>query len=103
MKIQELFTLAFVSVLALSACSPTPTVGPTMVSNSPTQGVAATLPAEPTSTPLETAAITEASPTLEIAPTVMGSLSFQVTFPLDGDIVNTPQVDVIGEASSGTV
>ena len=103
MKIQKLLTLALITVLVLSACGPTPTAVPTIVSNSPTQGVVATLPVEPTSTPMTNAAITEASPTFEIAPTVTGNLPFQIISPLDGDIVNTPQVDVIGSAPSGTV
>jgi Glucodextranase, domain B len=103
MKTQKLFLLTIVIVLTFCACSPTPTVVPTTFSSNPTQGVVAMEPLQSTSTAMPTAAVIEASPTVEIVPTVTGNLSFQVTSPLDGDIVNIPQVDVIGSAPSGTV
>ncbi len=98
MKIQKIFSLPFVAILVLSACGPTPTVIPATLSSNSTQSGIATAPAIGVDT-----AVIEASPTVESAPTVAGAMGLQITSPQDGDIVNTPQVDVIGTALAGTV
>ena len=104
-SVQKFFTLASVAILLLAACSPTPTTTPIAVPNNPTGIVNQPQVTNTTVPPM----FSQASPTAinQPAPTdgsvVAQPLFLQVTSPLDGDTVNTAQVDVIGSASTGTV
>jgi hypothetical protein len=96
---QKLFTLAIGAILLLAACSPTPTTTPIAAPNNPTEIVnqATVVP----SAVGQASPTTVSQPTQTSEPVVAQPLSLQVTSPLDGDTVNTSQVDVIGSAPAG--
>jgi hypothetical protein len=84
-------------ILTLAACSPTPTAVPsvaTILSSSPTPAPVLSLPEEVT-------------PTTKIPQTTVpepsGALWLQILSPQDEAVVNTPQVEVIGNAAAGAV
>lgn len=103
LSIQKLVILILAAILLLAACSPTPTAVPVTVPNNPTEIVS---PPQATAIP---PVIIQASPTAVSQstqtnePVVAQPLSVHVTSPLDGDIVNTSQVDVIGSAPAGAI
>ncbi len=88
-------------ILLLTACNPTPTVvpsAPTMNSNSPNTISVTSLPQEV----IPTTDI-QPTPTLMGTPESSATLWLQVLSPQDEDVVNTPQVDVIGSAPARAV
>ena len=94
-------TLIFlVLTLVFAACGPTP--------NPEAASVAAVDETKPSATPMPLKEATQVSIVEEPsavppAPVISGELSIQVISPLDEEILNTPEVVVIGTAPAGTV
>jgi hypothetical protein len=91
--------LSALLVLALlAACVPTPTAaplaGPTLVEVPPTNTI--------TAEPQAIMPTTTIPPTQTSAPETSG-LWLQIISPLDEEVVDTPQVDVLGSAPAGAV
>jgi hypothetical protein len=96
----KLFPLVCACLLALAACSPTPTIPP---SDKPTEAVSVTqAPAIPAATATLTVGI-EASPTQFSEPVIVQPLFLQILSPQDEETVSNPQIDVIGLAPVGAV
>lgn len=87
--------------LALGACTPPPTTVPALPS--PASNIPATLPATPAPQNAIPATLVQPTETAVAAAETVGMLWLQVLSPQDEEVVNAPQVEVIGSAPAGSV
>ena len=88
-----------IALFVLTACGPTPTREAASVVVEETKPPATSMPAEgATQVPAQ-----EEPSAVPAAPVISGEMWLQVTSPLDGAVLDAPEVDVIGMAPANSV